>query len=247
MRSPLIGGLGEKFLVFFEKIYLLLLDFLIAIAPFFIKLLKKIQDFDRKWIYQFFEKRGIDIKDYTIFKLQLSSAIFLILTTLFIINNIESRIYLWLGALLGIYISYLLFSPVKSEFKDSVAYRDFFLSYYLLAVLLAAIKVRKPFVNIGFPLFHLALGAVLGALIIYTYFNRKYSRDYTYGKVIDDRGIDLLVKLNYDLLSNIKPQTAILRKTMNARVGDTVKVRVSKGFMSLRGSRPIEITGVEWS
>jgi uncharacterized membrane protein len=34
---------------------------------------------------------------------------------------------------------------------------------------------------------------------------------------------------------------------MHANVGDIVKVRVSRGMLSLRGSTPEEIIGVDWA
>ena len=63
----------------------------------------------------------------------------------------------------------------------------------------------------------------------------------------NEPGAKKVVKLNYDIRSNTKPQTVNLRNTMNAREGNTVKVRVEKGAFSVRGSRPAEIIGVEWT
>jgi uncharacterized membrane protein len=244
--SPL-EGLGEKTLALLESLYVLILDLLIKITPFFKGVNKRIQTFDRERFYPFFEKRNIEPSDYTIFKLQLSSAIFLILTTLLIINYISGRTFAYLGGLLILLSIYLLFSTVKRQFRDFAAYRDFFLLYYLLMIILALIKIKKPIVTTGFPFFHFTAVAILGALAIYLYFNKKYSREFTFGRVISDRGIDLKVKLNYDIRSNTKPQISVIRNTMNAREGDIVKVRVNRGFLSLKGSTPVEIIGVDWS
>jgi uncharacterized membrane protein len=187
------------------------------------------------------------MNDYVVFKLQLFSALFLILTTLFIINSVSARKYLFLGFVTIVLTFYILFTTVKKKFRDYNAYRDFFLYYYLLAILLAGIKIKKPFVGLGFPLFHIAITAVVGAIAIYLYFNSKYSRDFTFGRVISKKGVDIEVKLNYDIRSNVKPQTTFLRNPMHAKEGDIVKVRVKKGFLALKGSTPLEIMGVEWS
>lgn len=244
--SPL-EGLGEKTLALLESLYQLILDLLIKITQFFGAVNKRVQTFDRERFYPFFERRNIEPPDYTIFKLQLSSAIFLILTTLFIINYISGRVFAYVGGLLIVFSAYLLFSTVKRQFRDFAAYRDFFFSYYLLAIILALIKVKKPVVTIGFPFFHFTVVSILGALAIYLYFNKRYSREFTFGRVISDQGIDLKIKLSYDIRSNTKPQIAFIRNMMNAREGDIVKVRVTRGFLSLRGSTPVEIIGVDWS
>jgi uncharacterized membrane protein len=235
MAESSIEKFGENMLRLLERLYLLILNLLIKIAPFFQKIVEKIHDFDRERIYPFFERKSIEMNDYVVFKLQLFSALFLILTTLFIINSTIVLTF------------YILFTTVKKKFRDYNAYRDFFLYYYLLAILLAGIKIKKPFVGLGFPLFHIAITAVVGAIAIYLYFNSKYSRDFTFGRVISKKGVDIEVKLNYDIRSNVKPQTTFLRNPMHAKEGDIVKVRVKKGFLALKGSTPLEIMGVEWS
>ncbi len=161
MPQSIIDRLGEKGLHFLERLYLLILDLLIKIAPAFVSLTDKIFDFDRKIFYPYFERRKIEMKDYTVFKLQMFSALFLILTTLFIINTLGSRSYIVLGGILLVATLFILFTTVQREFEDFAAYRDFFLSYFFLAILLAAIKVKKPFVTYGFPYFHFAAVAVV--------------------------------------------------------------------------------------
>jgi uncharacterized membrane protein len=247
MAQSIIDRLGEKGLHLVERLYLLILDILIKITPAIVSITEKIHDFDRKIFYPFFERRKIEMKDYTIFKLQMFSAFFLILTTLYIINSLDDRKYIVIGGILLVSTLFILFTTVQREFEDFTAYRDFFLSYFLLAILLAAIKVKKPFVTMGFPYFHFAVVAVAGALVIYAYFNSKHARKFTFGKVLSEKGMDVDVKLNYDIRSNTKPQVIVLRNTMHARVGDTVKVKVRRGLLSLRGSAPEEIIGVDWA
>jgi uncharacterized membrane protein len=247
MPQSIIDRLGEKGLHFLERLYLLILDLLIRIAPAFVSVSDKIQNIDRTYFYPYFERRNIDLNDYTVFKLQMFSALFLVLTTLFIINTLGGKMFMVLGGILLVSTLFILFTTVQREFEDYPAYRDFFLSYYLLAIILAVIKVKKPFVTYGFPYFHFAAVAVVGALVIFAYFNSKHARDFTYGKVLSERGMDVELKLNYDIRSNTKPKVIFLRNTMHARVGDIVKVRVRRGLLSLRGSTPAEIIGVDWA
>jgi uncharacterized membrane protein len=239
MSTSSIERFGEMVLQALEA-------FLNKIALFLRGLVDGVKDIDRTRLYPFFEKRKIQMQDYSVFKLQLSSALFLILTILFIINSLDFKRYLAFGTLLTIFNIYLIFSTLKDEFKEFKAYRDLFLSFYFLLLFLAVIKIKKPFVDFGFPFFHFVVVAIGGALAIYIYFDKKYSRDFTYGRVLSDKGASLEIQFNYDILSSVKPQVAIIRKTMNARKGDVVKVSVKKGFLSLRGSTPVEILGVEW-
>jgi uncharacterized membrane protein len=247
MAKLLIDKLGTKTITVLERIYLFAIDLLIKLTPGVMAVVDRLYKVDRELFYPYFERRKIGQNDYTIFKLQLLSALFLILTTLFIVNTVGGLKYIALGSVLLIAALFIIATTVHSDFEDYPAYRDFFLSYFLLAIVLAAVKLKKPFIATGFPFMHFAAIAVVGAAVIYAYFNKKHARNFTYGKVISERGMDVDVKLNYDIRSNIKPQTVQLRNTANAREGDTVKVRVEKGTFSIRGSRPVEIIGVEWA
>ncbi len=247
MPTSWIERFGEMTLQFLERLYQIAEELILKVSPPFNRFIERVEGFDRERIYPFFRHRDIDLKDYTIFKLQISSALFLILTTLFIIGSLSIRRYIITGGLVGIFSTYLIFRTVKTQFEDYEAYRDFFLSYHALAVLLAAIRIKIPTLSIGFPFFHYALVAVAGTIAIYGYFNHRYSRDQTYGKVLSTRGHEIEVKLNYDIRSNTKPQRIFLRNSMNAREGDRVKIKVRKGMLSLRGSTPVEVSGVEWS
>ncbi len=213
----------------------------------FLKLFGPFQRVDRENIYPLIKKRGVEFKDYALLKLQISYFLLLILTLLFLIDRMRASRYALLGGIIAIYSINILYSTVKDEFEGFAAYRDSFLSFYLLFLLLSLIKIYRPVWTPGFPLLHIVVVAVLGTLIIFAYFRMKHSRDYTFGRVISDKGVDLLVKFNYDIASNTKPQTVLIRKSINAKEGDIVKVRVNRGFLSLKGSTPVEIIGVDWS
>jgi len=236
MASSYVEWIGEQVLGLLESLQRALL-----------RAFELFQRADRQRVYPFFEKRGVELKDYSMLKLQASSALFMLLTALYIVGSLGGKGYVPLATALILYTLHLLYSDVKAMFQDFNAYRDFFLAYHLLALMLAGIKPWKPVVNFWFPLLHFALIAALGAAVIYLYFTRRYGRDYTYGRVVETKGLDVEVKLNYDICSNVKPQLALLRNTHNAREGDRVKIRVRKGLFSLRGADPVEIIGVEWS
>lgn len=241
-----IEQIGEKMLRLMERVYLFILDLLIKVALLSRGVIEKIERLDREKLYPFFEKRDIDLRDYAIFKLEIASVVFLILSVLFIIDSISGLRYAVSGGVLIVFIFYVMFSSVKRNFEEFNAYRDFFFSYLALALFLALIKLKKPVIGSRFPFLHFIVIAVLGGAVISIYFRRKYSRDFTYGRVIE-AGVHAKVKFNYDICSDIKPQIGTLRNTMNAREDDIVKVSVRRSFLSLRGSTPVEIIGVEWS
>ncbi|HDY74049.1 MAG TPA: DUF2101 domain-containing protein [Euryarchaeota archaeon] len=247
MAQQLIDRLGEKALTLLERIYLFTINLLIKLAPGFMAVVDRLHKLDQEFFYPFFKRRNIGQNDYTVFKLQLFSALFLILTTLFIVSALSGLKYIVFGGVLLATTLFILETTVHSDFEDYPAYRDFFLSYFLLAIILAAVKLKKPFITTGFPFMHFAVVAIVGAVVIYAYFNKKHGRNYTFGYVVLKHNTSVDVKLNYDIRSNTKPQTVQLRNTMNAGEGDTVKVRVEKGTFSIRGSRPVEIIGVEWT
>lgn len=241
-----VEDVGERALRLLERAYLFILDILIKAVPALSRVVERIQRFDGERLYPFFERRGIEVRDYIVFKLQAASGLFLIVSTLFIAGSIGARAYTVFGAALLSLIIYLLYVPIKRDFEDYPAYRDLFLSFMALVVIIAAVKVKKPFVKVVFPFFHFTAIALIGVIVIYGYFLKRYSRDYAVGRVVAVEGPYIRVRFNYDLRSNVKPQTALLSNTMNAREGDLVKVRVEKGLLSLRGSRPAEVIGVEW-
>lgn len=239
MVASFIEGFGEKILSILEI-------FIDQLKGLFNAVMNRFTAFEEANIYPIFKSRGIEVKDYIIFKLQIASALFLIFSTLFIVDIIRGRTFLILGGIFLLFNLYLIKKDIKKSFEDYPAYRDFFLSYYGLALILILVKIKKPVVRFGFPYLHFAAIAIVGALVIFIYFNKTYSRDHTFGRVLREKGLDVDVKVTYDIRANVKPQVVTLRNEMNARVGDRVKLRVEKGFFSFRGNTPREMIGVEW-
>ncbi len=238
--------IGERVLKFLERTYLLMLELILKAVRRLRGFVERIERFDREVLYTVFSKRGIDFKDYSVFKLEISSAAFLIFTMLFVFNYLSVKKYLASSLILVSFSLYILFTSIKKDFEDYPAYKEFFLPYLALALLLALVKVEKPHLDTVFPSLHFIVLSIAGVVLISVNFRKKYSRDYTHGTVVE-AGADIRVKFNYDLRSDIKPQIVLFRNTLNAREGDTVKVRVKKGFLSIRGSRPVELLGVEWT
>jgi len=214
-------------------------------------LLKRIKEFlekIKKSRNALLETRGIELKDYTILMLQVFSMLFLFLSAIFIFDfpaSISLRSYFISGIFLLILSVYILFTEVKKYFEeDFPAYRDFFLPYLSLGIILALVKIVKPYTSFIFPYMHYILISVLGALLISFLFRNKYAREHTFGKVLEADFEFATVKINYDIRANVKPMKYTFKNRFNAKKGDIVKISVKKRFF---GSIPEDIIGVQWS
>lgn len=194
------------------------------------------------------EKREIELKDYAILKLEIFSMLFLLLSAIFIFDFpsfISTKTYFIFGVLLLLLTVYALFADVKKYFgEDFPAYRDFFLSYLALGMILALVKIVKPSTSFIFPYMHYAVISLLGVFLISNLFKKRYARDYTFGRVLEADFESVKVKINYDIRANVKPLRYTFKNKFSARKGDVVKISVKKRFF---GSMPEDITGVHWS
>ncbi len=228
----IIEKIGEDVLKLINKIIYYILGVLII----FIKIIREI---DARFYHFFENKKNIDFKDYMIFKLQMFSLVFLIFTVLYIFNYIHAKIML-LAFLILIYSVYFIFSLREYCKDDFLAYRDFFSSYLLISVIFIVIKNVKPAINFKFPYVHYVTFSIAYVIIFSYYFRKKYARDFTYGKVIDEGDI-MKIKVGYDIRANVKPKIINLTNTINAKKGDILKLKVERGIFNLRGARILEV------
>jgi uncharacterized membrane protein len=82
-----------------------------------------------------------------------------------------------------------------------------------------------------------ALVAVCFALLAFAAFRLKYGRSYTYGFIQGISGGKAVVKVGYDLCSNVKPGVYLVEGLGRLKVGDEVKIGVERSTLSLRGAR----------
>ncbi|MFQ6136399.1 MAG: DUF2101 family protein [Candidatus Hydrothermarchaeales archaeon] len=236
--------LGESIIRLFQTIFYYFIGLLIRVIEVGRGITERLGNIDKEKIFPVFERRNIEFKDYVMLKVQTSTLAFLIFSVLFIFNFLGLKRFLILASISGSYSLYLTFSGVKKHFKrDFNAYRDFFLSYLGIAILLLFIWRVKPFVNFVFPYIHLVVVSVLGVYGISFLFKRKYGRDYTVGKVIEAGGL-LRVKTNYDICASVKPGVHVFENEINAKEGDYIKLKVEKSFLNLRGSKVTALLGV---
>lgn len=202
-----------------------------------------LKELDKTTFHSLFEKRGIDYADFTMLKAQLAALLFLISSVLYVFDFIPGRAYIILFLSGGYPI--LIFPRLREYYTaDYNAYRDFFLGYLIVAVLLVMLKTVRPSSPPLFPNLHLVIFSFLYIALFFYLFKKKYGRDYTYGLVIKG-GSPAKVKFNYDLRAGVKPSVISLSNDVGAEEGDRVIVEVESSTLNLRGRRPVRILRVE--
>lgn len=187
-------------------------------------------------------------KERTIFILQLVSAGFLFLAMIYIFNFISILIFIILGVILVAYMVYILFTKVKVMYgPDFPAYRDFFLMYIIVGILLVLLGTNSNFVMAFsfefFPSLSLLIFALIAVAVVFLIFRIRYSRDFTFGKVLEAGENTAYVKVDYDIRSNVKPDLYIVDNHYGAVIGDDVKLKVDGKIIS-GGNKPVSILAV---
>jgi len=185
-------------------------------------------------------------KERTVFKLQIVSGAFLVISMLFLFNFIAFTIYLILGALLISYVLYILFTKIKSMYSaDFNAYRDFFLMYIAVGIIIVLVGTNPNFVMAFsfqfFPSLTILIFALISAAAVFLIFRIRYHRNYTFGTVIDVSKKTAYVKVDYDIRSNVKPDVYIVDNTYGASEGEVVKLQIKEKILSNSGNKPVSI------
>lgn len=185
-------------------------------------------------------------KERTILILQIMSAAFVVISILSIFGFLNFYLYLPLGAAIIGYIIYLLYKKVKLMYRDDFpAYRDFFLMYIVVGIILVIVNINSYFI-LAFPfpflpsatILILALVAVLAVFLI---FRIRYYRNFTYGTVLEVGKNLAYVKVEYDIRSNVKPDIYIVENHVDTIEGDLVKLKLEEKMLSLSGNKPVSI------
>ncbi|HEQ78390.1 MAG TPA: DUF2101 domain-containing protein [Euryarchaeota archaeon] len=231
--------IGKYTLNTLDRIYYHIVGVIIKI----ILLFRMLGTFERKKILPIFERRGVSIKDYTILKLQISSLIFFLVIAASAFGFLSYSKALVLSVISGSYSLYAIFTQLKINFgKDYHAYRDFFLGYLAISILILIFS-RLSGVEGHRRYIYTMLFSLIIAVAFSVFFKKRYGRNYTYSKVLEAGNV-AIVKSSYDLLSGVKPGLFPVVNTAKAKKGDRVKVRVESGLLNLRGSKPVEILEV---
>jgi uncharacterized membrane protein len=185
-------------------------------------------------------------KEDTIFRLQLLSAGFLILSAIFLFNFLSFIIYGILAVLVVGYTLYMLFNRVKVMYgSEFPAYRDFFLMYLAVGFILVLVGTNSNMIMIfsfsQFPSLSILIFAIIAVAAVYLIFRIRYHRDFTYGVVIETGDRMAYVKVEYDIRSNVKPDIYVVDNSYGAVDGDTVKLSTDQKLFSNSGNKPISV------
>ena len=185
-------------------------------------------------------------KERTILILQLLSAAFVVVSILSIFNFISFIIYLILGVIIVGYILYLLYNKVKLMYRnDFPAYRDFFLMYIAVGIILVLLNTNSNFVMAfsfqSLPSLSVLIFAVVAVIAVFLIYRIRYYRNFTYGTVIEGGKNTAYVKVEYDIRSNVKPDIYIVENRVGAVEGELVKLKLEEKLLSTSGNKPIRI------
>jgi uncharacterized membrane protein len=185
-------------------------------------------------------------KEDTIFRLQLLSAAFLIVSVIYLFNFLAFILYAILAILIVGYIIYLLFTRVKLMYgSEFPAYRDFFLMYIAVGIILVLVGTNTNLVMAFsfsyFPSLTIFIFAIIAVAVFYLLFRIIYHRDFTYGVVIETGENLAYVKVEYDIRSNVKPDIYVVDNNYGATTGDEVKLKTEQKIFSNSGNKPISI------
>ncbi len=185
-------------------------------------------------------------KEKTVFRLQIVSGTFLVVSIAYLFNFISFGIYGILGVLLVIYILYILFTKVKLMYNaDFNAYRDFFLMYIAVGVIIVLVGGNPNFVMAfsfqSLPSLTILIFAIISTLAVFLIFRIRYRRNYTYGIVLETGKKTAYVKVDYDICSNVKPDIYIVDNSYGADEGEKVKLQIEEKLLSNSGNKPVSI------
>lgn len=185
-------------------------------------------------------------KENTVLQLQILSAAFLILSIIYIFGYLEFNLYLVIGSLVAVIILYILFKRIKLMYPaDFDAYRDFFLMYLVVGVILILISGNSTLMSLFsislLPSLSIFIYALILVVAMFLIFRMRYHRNYTYGVVVEAGKKTAYVRVDYDIRSNVKPEIYIVENLIGAEDGDLVKLQVEEKLLSTGGNRPLSI------
>jgi uncharacterized membrane protein len=188
-------------------------------------------------------------KEDNVLKLQVASGAFLVASVLLVFHFISFFIYAIVGILLGAFIYYTLYYKIKLMYsQDFNAYRDFFLLYIIVGIVLVFVggnsNITMAFPFQFFPSFSLLIFAVIGVAAVFLLFRIRYHRDYTYGEVIEAGNNTSHVKVDYDIRSNVKPDIYIVENNgYEVLDQEMVKLEIDGSIFNMKGNRPSRVIG----
>jgi len=186
-------------------------------------------------------------KEQTILTLQLASGAFIVFAILHIFNFIPSfYLFLIIDVVIAAFILYTLFNKVKLMYPDDFnAYRDFFLMYLAVGIIIVLVSGNSNLVMAfsfqALPSLSVLIYAIIAVIVVFLLYRIRYYRKFTFGTVLEAGENTAHVKVEYDIRSNVKPNIYLVENNVGAKVGDTVKLKIEEKMFSTGGNKPLEI------
>jgi len=188
-------------------------------------------------------------KERTILILQIASAAFIVVSIFYVFNFLSLILFLILGGLIGAFVIYILYNRVTKMYRrDFNAYRDFFLLYLAVGIVIVLVS-SNPNLTMAFsfqslPSLSVLIYAIIAVAAVFLIFRIKYHRNYTFGTVLEAGENTAHVKVEYDIRSNVKPDIYLVENRPGAVTGDIVKLKIEEKIISTGGNKPLEILEV---
>lgn len=187
----------------------------------------------------FFERRHAGWPEYVMLKAQIAIVALFASAVVYIAFPQAQIIAFLLICAFSAYALYLALTQLKRAFeRDYPAYRSFTIMCigiawaFVLTLEYLPTKLESPYA-VTVP----ALAAVGLALLAFAAFRLKYGRNYTYGVVQGVSRGKAIVKIGYDLCSNVKSGVYTVESFAKIAKGDRVKLSVERPMLGLRGAK----------
>lgn len=190
----------------------------------------------------FFERRHAGWPEYVMLKAQLTIlSLFVVAVIYMALLPAEVIVFIPLLLVLSAYLIYLATTQLKRAFKrDYPAYRSFVAMCVAIAWIFVLALRHSP-IEFSLEAIHLALipplAAIVFVFVAFTAFRLKYGRSFTHGTVEEVQGRRAVVRVSYDICSNVKSGLYLVESFAKIRKGDQVKLSVERPMLGLRGAK----------
>ncbi len=201
-----------------------------------------------KLLRGYFERRQLEWPEYVMFKVQVAILLLFAMAPIHLVFLRQYETHS-LAAMIALsaYLVYLAATQVKQAFfADRGAYWTFIgMCLALVWGFLGVLKRLAPVLNAGsmFEIIFLVIAMIFAVVLAFAGFRIKYGRNYTFGTIRSVRGNKALVRIGYDICSNVKAGEYLVDSLVRVRPGDRVKVGVDRPLLGLRGSSVRAVLG----
>ncbi len=196
----------------------------------------------------FFERRHAGWPEYIMLKVQLAIiAMFVTAVAYLVFLQTLPFIFIPLTLAFSAYLIYIAATQLRVAFeRDYPAYRSFVAMSIAIAWVFI-IVLRYSAMTFSLETIQLAIIPPLAAIgfvvVAFGTFRLKYGRNFTYGRVEGIYGRRAVVRVGYDICSNVKAGLYPVESFIKVRRGDIVKISVERPMMGLKGARVRAVLG----